>query len=570
MNRRLVVLFLCTTFLFVSCAPPPPPPAPVPTTMANVRLDKQLDSDTSRYRVEGATGPDQGTASDQAAVLALAYAAKSLAGDPREKTSAGNYIKNHLMAVMPYAAKGQIYRRSFSASGDQMVLSMYIKINRSDLQRHLTEQQVITASRRISKAVGKPKIMVIYEQADCARGKGQGELCTLPAQINKQAKLVAAEEAKVAKFQKTILDAGCLDKTEDKEETEASTSDKSTADTKSASKGRHSSSSSRSGSISGSRAGTTGSLSGRSSGSSSASGSHDRSSSSQIRTNREANYKNFRSSVRASPNCRNFLNRLTPLERRVDMAQIKLDDVQNRMDSIRSKLQKRDVATVKINEWFVNQRWEVVDDNAVRKAQRLMDSMMNVKGLAEDPVARLAQLAGADIYVMHNTNESRAGGGYQVHLDVRAYEVVSGKMLGSKVGKSRNMASEELHNATSEAVGRAMPKVLDQMTAYWSDMMREGVKCKLVLRGDFNSSKARRKANRALRDLSEVIGDRKCKNQCEWQKGLSTTATISGEFTSPAKVRRNVGDYLEEALDEAGFRINLVVSNQAVTIFEVM
>ena len=570
MKKFLFSVFVCSGLALNACAPPPPPPAPIPTTMANVRLDRQMDSDTARYRVEGAVGADQGLASDQAAALALVYVAKSLAGDPREKTSAGNYISTNLLAVMPFASKGQIFRRSYSAAGDQMVLSIFIDINRSDLQRHLTEQQVITESRKISKAVGKPKIMVIYEQGECARGKGTGDVCALPEQIKRVAAQVAAEEAKVTNFQNTIIAAGCLDKTEDKEETEASASDRSTADRSSSSRGSNSSSSSRSGSLSGSRAGTTGSISGRSSGSSSSSGTHANSDSSNIRTNREAKYRNFRSSVKASPNCRNFLDRLTPLERRVDVAQEKLDTIQDKMDSLRAEVQQKDVATVKINEWFVNQRWEVVDDNAVRKAQRLMDAMMNVKGLAEDPVARLAQLAGADIYVMHNTSESAEGGGYQVHVDVRAYEVVSGKMLGSKVGKSSMMASAQLHNATSEAVGRTMPKILDQMTAYWSDMMREGVVCKLVVRGDFNNSRVRRKVSQAMRDLAESISEKKCKGQCEFKKGLSTTGTITGEFSSPAGVRRNVGDYLEEALEEAGFRTNLVLSNQAVTILDVL
>ncbi len=563
MKRILSTSLLLVVFAIVSCGGPPPP-APVPTTAANVRLDKQLDSDTSRYRVENASGPDMGKATDAAAIAALVYCAKSLAGDPREKTAAGAYVKNNLMAVMGFANKGKIFRRGFNASGSHPAVAMFIKVNRSNLQRHLVENQVITESRKIAKAAGKPKIMVIYEQGDCKRGKGLGDLCSLPKQIKKQAGKVGVEEAKVAAFQKSIISAGCLDKVERKSETEASTRDKSRASHSRSSRGSHRRSGSHSGSVSASRHHVAGRRSGRHS----SAGSHASSSRSSIALNRESNYKHFRSSVKPSPHCRKFMDRLRPLEARVDRAQDKLDILQDRLDIARAKLQKKDMATVKVNEWFVNQRWEVVDANAVLKAQRMVDAMANVKGLAEDPVARIAQLAGADIYVMHNAQESRAGGGYQVHMDVRAYEVVSGKLLGSKVGKSNKLASAELENATSQAVGRAMPKILDQMTAYWSDMSKEGVKCKVVLRGDFSNNRVRRKVNRAVRDLGDVIG-KKCKGKCEWEKGMATGATISGEYISPPKVRRDIGEYLTEALEDAGFRVSLVISNQALNMLEV-
>ena len=579
-----------STLLFVFavtlvCCGSPPPPAPVPTTAANVRLDKQLDSDTARYRVENASGADQGKASDAAAVAALVFCAKSVAGDPREKTAAGAYVRNNLLKLMPMANKGKIFRRGFNAAGDKMAVAMFIKINRSNLQRHLVENQVITESRKISKAAGKPKIMVIYEQGDCKRGKGLGDLCTLPKKIKAEAAKVAAEEAKVAKHQKAIIEAKCLEPVKKEESTEASMKDKSRASSSRSSRGSHSRSSrgshsrsaSSSSSVHGARSGRSGYISGRRSGryssrgshASSSRGSHASSSRSSIALNREAKYKHFKSSVKPSPHCRKFIARLDTLEERVDRAQAKLDAIQDKLDAARGELQKKDQATIKVNEWFVNQRWEVVDANAVLKAQRMVDAMGNVKGLAEDPVARIAQLAGADIYVMHNAQESTAGGGFQIHLDVRAYEVVSGKLLGSKVGKSNKLASRELANATSQAVGRAMPKILDQMTAYWSDMAKEGVKCKVVLRGDFSNNRMRRKANRAIRDLGDTIG-KKCAGKCEWEKGMATAQTISGEFVSPPKVRRDIGEYLTEALEEAGFRVSIVISNNALNMLEVM
>ena len=578
---------------FMACATVPPP---VPTTQANIRLHSQLDSDTSQYRVEGAEGNGQEDATDKAAVSALVYAAKSLAGDPTQKTAAGEYITRNLMAVMGFASKGRIFRRTFSSDGERMRLSMFVKINRSALQRHLIENEVITASRLISKGAGRPKIMVIYDQGDCSRGKTTGPLCTLPKRINEQAITVKREEEKIRTFQKTIIDAGCLAKTESVATSESSTKDKSSAESdysdKSSRSLRGSSSSDyqrgysasgrHSGSLDASRAGTSGQLSGRSSGRFSASGSasgrsrrdidasaqNDVQNRNKVQIDREAQYSAFRASVRASDNCQAFLGRLTPMEARVDAAQRKMDNFQEQLDRIRSNIQKKDVASIKINEWFVNQRWEVVDANAVQQAQRVQDAMINVKGLPEDPVAALAQLAGADIYVMHGTQESHAGGGYQVHLDVRAYEVVSGKLLGSKVGKSDQLASTELENGTSQAVGRSMPKILDQITGYWSDMAREGVKSKIVLRGNFENHRIKRKINRAMDKISELFGT-KCMDKCEWQPGLKTSQTITGEYTLPAKLRPRLGDYVLEALEETGFKLKLVVSNPALNIIEI-
>jgi len=513
-------------------------------------------------------GPDQATASDNATVAALVFAADSLAGDPREKTSAGNYVRNNLMAVMGFATKGSIFRRGFNAAGDEMSLDMFIKVNRSNLQRHLVENQVITASRVISKAAGKPKIMVIYEQGDCERGKGTGLMCTLPERIKQQAALVAQEEDKVRNFQQTIISSGCVDKVEDVAKSEGSMSDNSAGSAAHSSQHAQSVRGNSSGSLRGESSSSGEKIAGTSRRSFSGSASGSSSGSLSIRINRKAHYKNFQSSVKPSPNCQSFIERLAPMETRVDTAQTKLDVMQDELDVIRANLQRRDVTTVKINEWFVNQRWEVLDSNAVRKGQRLLDAMVNVKGLPEDPVARLAQLVGADIYVMHNAQESRAGGGYQVHVDVRAYEVVSGKLLGSKVGKSNKLASPELENATSAAVGRAMPKILDQMTAYWSDMCREGVKAKIVIRGDFSNNSVKRKITRAIDDISEIAGKR-CAGKCEWEPSVQTAMTIAGEYTSPPAVRKRLGDSVIEALEEAGFRVMLVVSNQALTIVEV-
>jgi hypothetical protein len=273
-------------------------------------------------------------------------------------------------------------------------------------------------------------------------------------------------------------------------------------------------------------------------------------------------------SIKASDNCKAFMRRFGPLEARLWKEDAKLDELQDKLDTVRSEVLGNDMTSDKVGEWFTKNQWDIVSREGVQAAQRTQDAMVNVEGLGQDPVAALAQLAGADIYVMHGISESSAGGGYQVEINLKAYEVASGKMLASKVGKSNKLAAKEKGNATSQAVGRAMPKVLDQITSYWAIMGKEGVKAKIVFRGDFSDSKVKRRLRKLMKSLSEYVDE--CDKNCEWEKGLSTKMTISGMYTLPAKARGDFGDYLTEALEEEGFTVEQIISNKTLNIIQII
>ena len=273
-------------------------------------------------------------------------------------------------------------------------------------------------------------------------------------------------------------------------------------------------------------------------------------------------------SIKASENCKAFMKRFGPLEARLWKEQGKLDELQDKLDGVRAEVLGNDVTSDKVGEWFTKNQWDIVSREGVQEAQRTQDAMVNVEGLGQDPVAALAQLAGADIYVMHGITESSAGGGYQVEINLKAYEVASGKLLASKVGKSNKLAAAEKGNATSQAVGRAMPKVLDQITSYWAIMGKEGVKAKVVFRGDFNDSKVKRRLRKLMKSLNEYVDE--CDKTCAWEKGLSTKMTISGMYTLPAAGRADFGDYLTEALEEEGFTVEQIISNKTLNIIQII
>ena len=223
MKKLSIALCGAAALTLAACGGAPPQP----TTAANVRLHSQLDSDSSQYRVEGAAGADEAAAKKAATIQALVYAAKEMAGDPQQKTNAGDYVKRNLLATMPMATHGKIFKRGFTPDGQSATLSLMIKINVTDLKRHLLENEVITGSRALAKSVGRPEIMVVFDQGDCSRGNTTGPLCELPKRIKAQAEKVDAAKQDVNKFQKQVIDAGCMIATQVTVDAETETSDKS-------------------------------------------------------------------------------------------------------------------------------------------------------------------------------------------------------------------------------------------------------------------------------------------------------------------------------------------------------
>ena len=264
-----------------------------------------------------------------------------------------------------------------------------------------------------------------------------------------------------------------------------------------------------------------------------------------------------------------MIDKMTPLEERVEAEGAKLDALQDQLKAARAEIEKTDITTIKINEWFVRERWELVDKQAVDKARKLQDSMLDVSGMPEDPAAALASLAGADVFFVYGLEKERPNGGHQYLVTLKAFEVTSGKILASKVGKSNIMAGDSTEEkGITQAVGRAMQEVVNQITAYWADMGAEGVKCKIVLRGDFSNTRAKINVEEALDGLADALGKR-CNDTCEWEPELSTKSTISGMYTSPAKARARIGNRLLMMLEDYGFGTNQVMANKALNIIEV-
>lgn len=517
--------------LAAGCASAPPPEPLV--NRASVRVDREMGRGQYRYRVEGAAGRDQQGAREQAMEAALEFAARQVTGDPQEKTAATNFVKDNLPTMRRLATPGPITSRR--QVGDRFELTMYVIVKTQELERALAEAGVIKQAKQIARDVGRPTLMVVAKQDRCEEG-GEGPQCTLERQIaDMAANIEEAKEATYA-YQDKIVEAGCVDQEKVRAMVQAS--------------GHKHAYARRS---SGSYRGFYRRRYYASSASASASSSY--------------RYHGVVDQVRNSPNCQPFVQGLRVREGRLAEYEKRLMALQDKHGRLLEGRSEVGLTRTKLDQYLVDARLDVVDSGAVEQARRTSQAMGAVSGLADDPVARLAQLAGADVYVEFEAADSTRSGGYQLELAVRAYDVVSGKLLASRVAKSRRLANPDRAEATTEAASKVMPVVLDQIQAYWSDFVREGARTKVVVRG--NVGPIKRDIVRALDGVVEEIRECGMDVQCSFELGLTTGQTIEGEFVVPAKRRSRIGLAVEGILMDQGLGVEVVVSNPALTMVRV-
>ena len=509
--------------LLAACASAPPVPL---TNRSAVRVDREMDRGQYRYRVEGAAGYTQAEAREQAVAAALGFAAKQVTGDPREKTSATNYVSDNLDALRRLATPGSIFQRR--QVDDHLEIGMYVTVRTRDLQRELAEGGVIGTARAASKALGRPTLMVVARKEDCTEGSS-APICTAEARIQSLAGNLEDVQQAVYDYQDRIIEAGCVDQEKVEELVEASGSARARAY------------GARVGRYRGFYRGTY--VVGG--GVASASASH--------------RYRSVRDQVRNSPNCQAFVRGLYKREKRLIGYEDRLVELQDQYMRLLEAEGTTAVTTTKLNQYLVDQRLPVVDQSAIEQARRTQQALGAVSGLAEDPVGRIAQLAGADVYIEYGTSESTAGGGYQLELDAKAYDVVTGQLLASRVAKSRRLAAPDRAAAVSEAAGKVMPVVLDQIQGYWSDALREGARIKVVVQGDLSARK--RQVLSALDAVLEEYRECGMDVECAFELGSTTGRSMEGSYVVPPKRRRRLGLSLEGALQDAGFGVEVVVSN---------
>lgn len=267
-------------------------------------------------------------------------------------------------------------------------------------------------------------------------------------------------------------------------------------------------------------------------------------------------------------NCGSLVSQLRGQEARIQTLQHDLTRLHTEQEALVDLESTTEVTVNKLNAYLVDQHFAVKDRAAVRAAQRLQQAITAARGSAADEVAARAQIAGADIYVQFGVSETTAGGGYQLELDAKAFDVVTGQLLAAHVGTSLRLAEADRGTAISQAATRVMPDLIDQVNAYWSRMARDVMPTRLVLRGSIGPRRA------DLVDLLDEVARRMpgCEDAargCAFELGQATDATLEGTLRVPAKRRPEVGLAVETALREETFSVEIVVTRPALTILEV-
>ncbi|HOA14387.1 MAG TPA: DUF6175 family protein [Myxococcota bacterium] len=504
------------------------------------------DTDTAKYRIDGAAGIEQEGAVATAVEAALNFAASEVTGDPNEKLSAQAYVKKNLAQLNSFATPGQIFKRGFDASGDKMMVGMFVMVDIKGLKAHLVAAGVTTTGAQLSDAVGKPKLLVVYNQGDCARGSETSPICAIPAKIKEFNAEVEKNEAKIDQLFEKVTASDCLrptelrasSKTTDKAEGSASVSARRTA------------------------VGGGGMFHswGASRTSVRASASFKRS------TTTEAAME----LIQASPNCKVFIDQAGGLLRENQAIKAKRDQAQDELERLRAQVMDSDTTTLRVNKWLIGEQWDIVDADAINKAQRSLDAMTSTEGIPADPVAATALLAGADVYVVHDFKETSPGGAYQLVFSVKAYDVVTGKLLASTVESSNKMFNEEKENATAKAIGKAMPVVINQILSYWSSMAEKGVPTKIVLRGQFTNDIVDTIEEFLDERLVDVIGKSDCMGSCKWNSEMTTKQTISGTYVLPASKRQSMLRKLRRSLSDEGLEYDIVVQSPTLAILQIL
>jgi hypothetical protein len=221
-----------------------------------------------------------------------------------------------------------------------------------------------------------------------------------------------------------------------------------------------------------------------------------------------------------------------------------------------AETQLGEVVTDYLMSFFTARRWNVVDRKAVERARRKVQAIEGVSGLPADPVARIAVMAGADIYVSFSVRPNTRGG-VQATISVKAFNPTTAQVLASSVANSRQyMAGTAFANVVNEALGNAMPKVFENLMGYWRQHSELGRPVLVTVRADF----ADRQRYRAARDVLKSIG--KFTKSVKTEKQLSGSILLKGDSD-------DLSDDLEDGLAAAGFlNLRFIVESRSFLMIE--
>lgn len=208
----------------------------------------------------------------------------------------------------------------------------------------------------------------------------------------------------------------------------------------------------------------------------------------------------------------------------------------------------------RIASFLTQRKFDMVDANALKNVGDLTKAVEAIDGVVSDPIAEVASVVGADIYVTFTAGITAT---VQASASVKAYEATTGRLLASATGQSRQYpAGSAEMSALTEAVSDAMPKLFEDVSGYWHEDAAKGRRFLFSITGDFSQ----RDRQKALKKSLEAVGDVKMT--------VKTANKMAGTVRS-RKSADDVEDALEDAIKDAGFSSpKLTMSSRALFIYK--
>jgi hypothetical protein len=139
-----------------------------------------------------------------------------------------------------------------------------------------------------------------------------------------------------------------------------------------------------------------------------------------------------------------------------------------------------------VNSYLTKNKLEVLDADNVEDLNKLVGAIGEVAGTTEDEIARLAQVVGADVYIIFEIKvDKKSNGSVAYGVGISGFETTTSRKLASEmvIGPARAdwVAGEEM-KAFADPVNDAMGKIIPQIFDYWKEDTPRGNRFNIVLK----------------------------------------------------------------------------------------
>jgi len=154
---------------------------------------------------------------------------------------------------------------------------------------------------------------------------------------------------------------------------------------------------------------------------------------------------------------------------------------------------KKDLVYAKIGSFLQGQQIPFIGEEEIKKIEAneemiALEKSASIEKGEEDLFLQLARNTQADFYikVVGHVNESQVEGAtcYKVSISITVFTVMTGENIASQTGYSRplSLSSEgaSISAGIEDAVNGTMPDIMNKLTVFWKEYVKEGRPYKLL------------------------------------------------------------------------------------------